>query len=178
MIRLKNILPKAFLIAIVEMVNIDGVEKTYRLLNSIGIELAEIEGPGFEGAWEDDINYLPICPFGSELIDFNNIYGETPHQFSKLMNYANKLKDESEDPWNFPALSSVLGILQHSYTRRRAELAQAKIYNVGSKSAINNIKVYNEQAIEKAGITQEYVDELLEHVFCVYKVEYNQKSNI
>ncbi|WP_407356977.1 hypothetical protein [Methanolobus sp. WCC5] len=178
MIRLKNILPKAFLIAVVEMVNMDGVEKTYTLLNSIGSELADIEGPGFEGAWEDDINYLPICPFGNELIDFNNIYGETPHQFTELINYVNKLKEESEEPWNFPALSSVLGILQYSYTHRRAELAEAKIYNVGSKSAVNNIKVYNEEAIEKTGMTKESVSEILNHAFCVYKVEYHQKSNI
>ncbi len=176
MIRLKNILPKAFLIGIVEMVDISGVQKTHQWITSIGVKLADIEGPGFEGAWEDDINFLPICPFGNELIDFNNIYGETPSQFNALINFVNKLKEESDEPWNFPALSSVLGILQNSYSKRRAELADARIYNVGSKSVVNNVKVYNEEAIEKTRMTKEQVSELLDRSFCVYRVEYLEKE--
>lgn len=175
MIRLKNILPKAFLIGIVELVDIAGVEKTYQWINTLATELADIEGPGFEGAWEDDINYLPICPFGNELIDFTNLYGETPSQFNELVNYVNRLKEESDDPWNYPALASVLGILQNSYVRRRAELADAHIYNVGSKSVVTNIKVYNEDAIEKARMTKEQVSELLDRAFCVYNVKYIEK---
>ncbi len=176
MIRLKNILPKAFLIGIVDMVEISGVEKTCKWLNSIGIELAEIEGPGFEGAWEDDINYLPICPFGNELIDFANIYGQTPPQFTELIEHVNELKARSDRPWDYPALSCVLGILQNSYNTHRALLADAHIYNVCSKSAVNNIKVYNEEAIEKAGMTKDQVSRILDHGFCVYKVEYIKKE--
>ncbi len=171
MIRLKNILPKAFLIGIVEMVNTAGVEKTCQWLYTIGYELAEIEGPGFEGAWEDDILYLPICPFSNELIDFNNIYGETPRQFNDLINHVNRKKEESDKAWNYPALSSVLGILHNSYSKRRAELAGSRMYNVGSKSVVNNVKVYNEEAIEKARMTKEQVSAILDHAFSVYKVE-------
>lgn len=173
MIRLKNILPKAFLFGIVEMVDISGVEKTYEWITTLGTKLAEIEGPGFEGAWEDDVNYLPICPFGNELIDFIHIHGsEIPSQFTELMNYVNRQKDESDEPWNYPALVSVLGILRHSYVTRRAEMAEAQVYNVGSKSVVNNIKVYNEEAIEKARMTKEQVSKILDRAFCVYKVEY------
>jgi hypothetical protein len=176
MIRLKNILPKAFLIGIVEMVDISGVEKTYEWIDTLGTKLAEIEGPGFEGAWEDDINYLPIYPFGNELIDFIHIYGgETPHQFTELTNYVKKLKEESDDPWNYPAIISVLDVFQNSYVKRRAELAGARIYNVGSKSVIKNIKVYNEEAIEKARMTKEQVNKILDRAFCVNKVEYLDK---
>lgn len=176
MIRLKNILPKAFLIGIMEMVDICGVENTFQWMNSIGMKLADIEGPGFEGAWEDDINYLPICPFGNELTDINNIYGETPAQFTELINYVNKLKEESDKPWEFPALSNVLGILQNSYIQRRAELADARIYNVGSKSVVSKIKIYNQEAIQQSTMTKEQVSELLDKAFYIYKVEYLAKE--
>ncbi len=171
MIRLKNILPKAFLIGIVKMVDLSGVERTYQWMDSIGKQLAEVEGPGFEGAWEDDINYLPICPFGNELIDFNNIFGETPSQFTELINYVNRIKAGSSEPWEYPALSSVLGILHHSYSKRRAELADHRIYNLGSRSVINDVKTYNDEAIEKARMTKDKVSDMLERSFCVYKVE-------
>lgn len=175
MIRLKNILPTAFLMGIVELVDMEGAGKTYEWINSIGIKLAEIEGPGFEGARENGINYLPIYPFASELIDFINILGETPSQFSEVISFCNKLRDESENPWDYPAITTILGLLEHSYTKKRAEMAGAKVYNVGSKSPFDESREYNADAMKKAGMSQKEVDVFLDKAYCVYKIEYPEE---
>lgn len=176
MIRLKNILPTAFLMGIMELVDLDGPKKTYEWINSIGIKLAEIEGPGFEGARENGVNYIPVYPFASELIDFINIMGETPQQFIEVISFSNRLQDESQNPWDYPAIANILGLLQHSYTKRRAEMAGANIYNVGSRSPLDNSREYNKHAMKKAGMTKKEVDMYLDKSYSVYKIEYPEEA--
>ncbi|WP_406656825.1 hypothetical protein V7O62_13305 [Methanolobus sp. ZRKC2] len=157
------------------MVDRDGPLETIRWLQDIGEELAILEGPGFEGAREDNINYLPICPFGSEITEFLEIY-KSPTQFDDVINKMYELKKDSDNPWDYPALIHVLGILQHSYSRKRAELAGAEIYNLGSKSQSGNLVKYNEEAIKKTGMTKEEVRKVLDKAFYVYKIEYPEKE--
>ena len=175
MIRLENMLPQAFLLGVVKMVDKDGALETIRWLEEIGEELAILEGPGFEGARENDINYLPICPFGSEITEFLEIY-ESPTQFDDVVNTMYELKNASDNPWDYPALTHVLGILQHSYSKKRAELAGAKMYHLGSKSPTSDFIQFNEEAIEKAGVTKEEVRKLLDKSFYVYKIVYPEKE--
>ena len=175
MIRLENMLPQAFLVGLIKMVDDNGPLETIRWLEQIGEELAILEGPGFEGAREDNINYLPICPFGSEITEFLQIYG-LPTQFEDIVNTMYELKDASDNPWDYPALLHVLGILQHSYSRKRAELAGAKLYHLGSKSPKGNKIQLNEEAIEKVGMNKDDVRKLLEKAFYVYKIVYPEKE--
>ncbi|MBN2109593.1 MAG: hypothetical protein JW705_00700 [Methanosarcinaceae archaeon] len=175
MIRLDNMLPHAFLVGVMKMVDKNGPLETIDWLQEIGEELATLEGPGFEGARENNINYLPVCPFGSEITEFLEIY-ESPAQFDDVVNAMYELKNASENPWDYPALTHVLGILQHSYTRKRAELAGARIYNLGSKSPNSDFIQFNEEAIEKAGMAKEEVRSILDKAFYVYKIVYPEKE--
>ncbi|MCD4704231.1 MAG: hypothetical protein K8R64_08085 [Methanosarcinaceae archaeon] len=170
MIRLENMLPTAFLMGIIEMVDSVGPEKTYYWLQSIGKRLGELEGAGFEGARDDSINYLPVCPFGTDLIDFININGERPQQYMDLIDFSNKKRDISDKPWEYPALTNVLGILHHSYSKQRADMAGVKLLNVGSRSPLTDAIEYNDAAIERAGLSREEVDHYLERSFCVFKI--------
>ncbi len=177
MIRLENMLPKAFLVGIMEMVDRFGPEETYNWIETIGAKLAEIEGPGFEGARENHVNFLPVCPFGSDFIEFVEMYGgEQPPQFVKIIEYVKDKKDSSKDGWKYPALSGVLGILHYSYSKKRAELAGADLLSVGSKSALTEELEYNYKAIEKAGMTKEEVDSYLEKSYCVFKINYHDEG--
>lgn len=176
MIRLENMLPKAFLVGIIEMVDMVGPEKTYHWIESIGNRLAEIEGPGFEGARDDNINYLPVCPFGNDLIEFIEIYGERPEEYQQLIDFVRNQKHQSEEGWNYPALSSAVGILHNSYSKRRAELAGAKLLHLGSKSPVSNTKEYNEQAIARSGISKDEVSGYLDKSFSVFKIEYPEEE--
>jgi len=175
MIRLENMFPQAFLVGVTKMVDKDGTLETIEWLQEIGEELATLEGPGFEGAREDSINYLPICPFGSEITEFNEIYGH-PAEFDDIVKKVYEMKSASDTPWEYPALTHALGVLQHSYSTKRAELAGAKIYSLGSKSPKGDFKQFNEEALEKAGMTKEAVGELLDRAFYVYKIVYPDKE--
>ncbi|MBP2029664.1 hypothetical protein J2755_000584 [Methanohalophilus levihalophilus] len=177
MIRLENMLPKAFLVGIMEMVDRFGPEETFNWIVSIGTKLAEIEGPGFEGARENHVNFLPVCPFGSDFVEFVEMYGgEQPSQFLEIIDYVNKQKETAEDGWNYPALSGVLGILHYSYSKKRAELAGAELLSVGTKSPLTDEFEYNYKAIEKAGMTKEEVDKYLDKSYCVFKIDYHDKE--
>ncbi|ADI73069.1 conserved hypothetical protein [Methanohalobium evestigatum Z-7303] len=173
MIRLENMLPKALLTGVLKMVDLDGPEKTLKWLEDIGKDLAEIEGAGFEGGRDDNILYLPICPFGGELIEFIEIYGEQPAQFKQVIEVSDKKRDNSDNPWDYPALSNILGVLHYSYVKRRAEMAGFKIFNLGCRSPMKDYDyiAYNEQAIEKVNMTREEVDKYLEKAYCVFKIE-------
>ncbi|TGC10564.1 hypothetical protein [Methanolobus halotolerans] len=175
MIRLENMFPQAFLVGVVKMVDKDGPLETIRWLQEIGEELATLEGPGFEGARENSINYLPICPFGSEITEFIEIYGY-PAEFNDIVNKMYELKNASDKPWKYPALTHVMGVLQHSYSTKRAALAGAELYNLGSKSPKGEFKQYNEEALEKAGMAKEVIEELLERSFYVYKIVHPDKE--
>ncbi|AEH61208.1 conserved hypothetical protein [Methanosalsum zhilinae DSM 4017] len=170
MIRLENMLPKAFLLGIVEMVNIVGPEKTLEWLEDIARRLGDIEGGGIEGAREDDINYIPISPCTTDLVEFMDMFGE-PEEFKKIIEYSNHKRDISERGWEYPALTNILGVLHHWYSYRRAEISGIKLLNVGSKSPFTDEYVYNEKAMEKAGMTREEVDRYLEKGYYVYKME-------
>ncbi|UGV41739.1 hypothetical protein J7W08_05540 [Methanococcoides orientis] len=176
MIRIENMISRAFLIGIIKMVDKNGVQNALEWLREIGEELAEIEGPGFEGAREDDINYLPVCPFSNTLLDFIAIYGERPSQFVELVNLSNKQMREAEDGWEYPALTTVTGILHHSYIKRRGKLAGVELLNVGSRCPRTNNIVYNEKALEKANMTKEDVDKYLEKAYYVCKINYLKKE--
>ncbi|WP_292486015.1 hypothetical protein [Methanohalobium sp.] len=173
MIRLENMLPKALLTGVLKMVDLDGPEKTLKWLEGIGKDLAEIEGAGFEGARDNNILYLPICPFGGELIEFIEIYGGQPAQFKQVIEVSDNKRDNSDNPWDFPALSNILGVLHYSYVKRRAEMAGFKIFNLGCRSPMKDSDyiAYNEQAIEKVNMTKEEVDKYLEKAYCVFKIE-------
>ncbi|MDK2833306.1 MAG: hypothetical protein PWP63_393 [Methanolobus sp.] len=177
MIRLENLLPRAFLTGIMKMVDMAGSLETIYWMQSIGKELADIEGPGFEGARADsDIVYLPISPFGNEVVEFSKIYEENPAQFNSVISTMSKLKGESDAPWEFPAMSHVLDVLQHSYNQKRAELAGTRLYNLGSKSPLGDVIQYNDEAIERAGLTKQDVAVMLEKAFFVYFIEHPEKE--
>lgn len=176
MIRVENMISKAFLLGIIEMVDKDGPEDTMSWLKKIGVKLAEIEGPGFEGAREGDINFIPVCPFSNVLLDFIQIYGERPSQFIELVAFSNRKMVEDEDGWKYPALTSVTGILYHSYTRKRAELAGVELLNVGSKCPRTQNNVYNEKALEKAEMSKEEVNKYLERSYYVCKINHPDKE--
>lgn len=176
MIRLENMLPRAFLVGIMKMVDMSGPLETISWMQSIGEELAVIEGPGFEGARMDtDIVYLPISPFGNEVVEFSRIY-EKPEQFSEIIGTMSNLKTKSAAPWEFPAMSHVLDVLQHSYNQKRAELAGTRFYNLGSKSPLGDVRQYNTEAIERAGMSKENVAEILDKAFFVYFIEHPEKE--
>jgi hypothetical protein len=176
MIRLENMLPRAFLMGIMEMEDSAGPKGTFDWLEAIGEKLAEIEGPGFEGDRENSIIFLPVCPFGSYYLDFVEVYGEEPSQYLRIINYVNEQKEKSEDGWKYPALSFVLEILHYSYSRKRAELAGADLLSLGSKSLFTEEAEYNYKAIEKAGMTKEAVNTYLEKSYCVFKIDFHDKE--
>jgi hypothetical protein len=177
MIRFENMLPRAFLVGITKIVDMAGPLKTISWMQSIGEELAQIEGPGFEGARTDtDIVYLPIAPFGNEIVEFSRVYDENPPQFNEIISTMSKLKSESAAPWEFPAMSHVLDVLQHSYNQKRAELAGTRYYNLGSKSTLGDTRQYNEEAIERSGLTKKDVAEILDKAFFVYVIEHPEKE--
>lgn len=177
MIRLENMLPRAFMVGIMKMVDRAGPLDTIYWMQSIGKELAGIEGPGFEGARMDtDIVFLPISPFGNEVVEFSKMYEENPAQFDEIIRTMSQLKSESDVPWEFPAMSHVLDVLQHSYNQKRAELAGTRLYNLGSKSPLGNLIQYNDEAIERAGMAKQDVAMILERAFFVYYIEHPEKE--
>ncbi|MGM0771719.1 MAG: hypothetical protein ACQESU_08965 [Halobacteriota archaeon] len=176
MIRIENMISRIFLIGILKMVDKNGPQNALEWLREMGKELAEIEGPGFEGAREGDINYLPVCPFSNILLDFITIYGERPSQFIELVNLSNKQMMEAEDGWEYPALTTVTGILHHSYIRRRGELAGVELLNVGSRCPRTNNIVYNEKALQRANMTKDEVDKYLEKAYYVCKIKHLEKE--
>ncbi|MBN1133376.1 MAG: hypothetical protein JXA38_00295 [Methanosarcinaceae archaeon] len=172
MIRLERILPKAFLIGIVELVNSAGPEKAYLWMQSIGEKLGEGEGPGFEGAREDNINYMPLCPFANHVVEFVGMYGERPSEFMDIIRCANERRDRSKNGWQYPAIANIFCVLHHSFRVKRASMAGAEILHLGCKSPLTEITAYNEKAIEKSGMTKDDVDKILEKSICVFKIEY------
>lgn len=171
MIRLCSMMPKAFLMGIVELVDMIGPEETNKWIVSIGKKMGEKEGPGLEGAREDGINFMPICPFANELISYVEMEGELPTQFMDIIKNTNKRAAESNAGWEFPAISQIFCILHHSYRKHRAEMAGNTILHLGCKSPFSSTVAYNDKAIEKAGMSREDVDKVLEKSVCVFKVE-------
>jgi hypothetical protein len=109
-------------------------------------------------------------------VEFVGIYGGEPPQYLRLIDYVNEQKDRAEDGWKYPALSSVLGILHYSYSRKRAELAGANLLSLASKSPVTEKKEYNDRALEKAGMSRKEADIYLEKGFCVFKIDYPDKE--
>ena len=171
MIRLSSLMPKAFLMGIVELVDIIGPEKTDQWIMSIGKKLGEREGPGVEGARENSINYMPICPFANELIEFMEMNGERPPQFMDIIRHTNKLRKGSDMGWEFPAISNIFCIFHHSYRKHRAEMAGNEMLHLGCISPLTKMIVYNDKAIEKAGMSRDDVDKVLEKSVCVFKID-------
>jgi hypothetical protein len=170
MIRLGNMLPQAFMIGIMKLVDMIGPEKTCEWLTSIGEELAITQGPGLEGVPEDDLNYLPMCPFSDELIRFIDMHGERPEQFQKMIECIAQREAADKDNVECPAVATILCLLHHAYRAKRAEMAGAELLHLASKSPIPSVPpAYNEEAIQKAGVSKEKVDRFLEKSICVFK---------
>jgi hypothetical protein len=125
---------------------------------------------------DTDIVFLPISPFGNEVVEFSKMYEEKPAQFNDVIRTMLKLKSESDAPWEFPAMSHVLDVLQHSYNQKRAELAGTKFYNLGSKSPLGDVIQYNDEAIERSGLAKHDVATILERAFFVYIIEHPEKE--
>ena len=171
MIRLSSMMPKAFLMGIVELVDMFGPEEADKWIMSIGKKLGEREGPGVEGAREDGINYMPICPFANEVVEFVDMEGGRPPQFMDIIKHTNKMRDESDRGWEFPAISNIFCILHHSYRKHRAEMTGSTMLHLGCKSPLSAAVAYNDKAIEKAGMSRDDVDKILEKSVCVFKIE-------
>ncbi|NIA03135.1 MAG: hypothetical protein GWP12_01140 [Nitrospirae bacterium] len=170
MIRLGNMLPQGFLIGIVDLVNIIGPEKTSEWLIRIGKELGETQGPGFEGAPEGDLNYLPMCPFTDELVRFMDMFGDKPEEFKRVVEYIKEREASNKEKVECPAVVNTLCLLHHGYRKKRAEMAGAETLHLASRCSIPEVAyAYNMEAIEKAGVTKEDVDKILEKGVCVFK---------
>ncbi|MCK4937340.1 MAG: hypothetical protein KAR85_01905 [Methanosarcinales archaeon] len=170
MIRLGSMLPQAFLIGITDLVDLIGAEMTVEWLIRIGTELGETQGPGLEGDPEGDLNYLPMCPFSHELIRYIDMFGERPEGFKIIVDYVKEREAADEDKVECPAVSSVLCLLHHAYRVKRAEMAGQKTLHLACKSPLTGSKTaYNEEAIEKAGVTKKDVDKIMEKSICVFK---------
>jgi len=170
MIRLGSMLPQAFMVSITELVKMVGPEKTCILLSRIGKGLAETQGAGLEGVPEDDLHYLPICPFADEIIRFVDLFGERPEEFQAIVKYVNEKEAMDKDKVECPAMASILCLLHNAYRKKRAEMAGFETLHLASKLSIAGVRLaYNEEAMEKAGKTKEDVDRILEKGACVFK---------
>ena len=170
MIRLGSMLPQAFMVGITDLVQMVGPEKTCILLSQIGKELAQTQGPGLEGVPEDDLHYLPMCPFADEIIRFVDLFGERPEEFQAIVKYVTEKEAGNKDKVECPAMASILCLLHNAYRKKRAEMAGFETLHLASKPSISNTNLaYNEEAIEKAGKTKEDIDKILEKSACVFK---------
>lgn len=170
MIRLGRMLPQAFMVSITELVNMLGPEKTCILLSRIGKGLAETQGAGLEGVPEDDLHYLPMCPFANEIIHFIDLFGERPEEFQTIVKYVTEKEYMDEDKVECPAMASILCLLHNAYRKKRADMAGFETLHLASKLSIAGGKLaYNEVAIEKAGTTKQEIDTILEKGACVFK---------
>jgi len=170
MIRLDSMLPQAFMIGIIEMVNEDGPEKTTKWLTNIGKEMAKTQGSGLEGNPLDGLNYLPLCPFADELIRFIDIFGEHPEEFLKIVQYVAEREAEDKNKVECPAVANILCLLHNAYRKKRARMAGYETLHLASKSLLPNVlPAYNEEAIKVAGVSREQVDELLKKGTCIFK---------
>lgn len=170
MIRLGNMLPQGFLIGIMDLVDMMGPEKTSEWLTRIGEKLGETQGPGFDGAPEDDLNYLPMCPFTDELIRFIDMFGERPEEFKRIVEYVTEREGSNKENVECPAVVNTLCLLHHGYRKKRAELAGAETLHLACRCSVPEVPpAYNMEAIEKAGVTKDDVDKILEKGVCVFK---------
>lgn len=170
MIRLGSLLPQAFMVGIAQLVDMMGTEKAVDWLIFIGEELAKTQGPGFEGAPENSLNYLPLCPFTDELVRFVDLFGERPEEYRKILEYVKEKKMDEKEKIKFPAVSTTLCLIHHAYRSRRAQLAGAETLHLACKCSVTDAPpVYNEEAIAAAGVSKEKVEKILEKGVCVFK---------
>lgn len=170
MIRLGSMLPQAFMVGITELVKTIGPGKTCILLSHIGKELAETQGAGLEGVPENDLHYLPMCPFADEIIRFVDLFGERPEEFKTIVEYVAEKEAMNKDKVECPAMASILCLMHNAYRKKRAEMAGFETLHIASKPSITGAKLaYNDEAMEKAGKTKEEIDRILEKGACVFK---------
>lgn len=170
MIRLGNMLPQGFLIGIMDLVDQIGPKKTSEWLTGIGEKLGETQGPGLEGAPEGDLNYLPLCPFYDELIRFIDLFGDRPEEFKRITEYVQEHEASNKEKVECPAVANTLCLLHHGYRKKRAEMAGAETLHLACRCSVSEVpSAYNMEAIEKAGVTKEDVDRILEKGVCVFK---------
>lgn len=170
MIRLGRMMPQAFMVGITDLVKMIGPEKTCILLSNIGKKLAETQGPGLEGVPENDLHYLPICPFADEIIRIIDLLGERPEEFQIIVKYVTEKEARNKDKVECPAVASILCLMHNAYRKKRAEMAGFETLHLASKLSIGGARLaYNEEAMEKAGKTKEEIDRILEKGACVFK---------
>ncbi len=151
----------AFLVAIIESVKRDDPDESIEWIESVAKNLGEREGPGLEGDPRGKVNCLHICPFANMLQKFTNEYGGMPEEFLELLN--------SERVQESFAASNIFCIFHHTLRAKRAELAGKEAFHLASDANVEGKAVYNQEAIEEAGLTKVEIDELLTKSVCIFR---------
>jgi len=156
----------AFIAGMIEVANSYGHQEFKNWLESIGVRLAELEGPGVEGKVKGTVNYSLSCPLYAIF--------EIPETFEALPGEENGYIDlellKGERPEEEAAASSVFCIMHHAQRIRRAELAGKNFYHLASRMSASDDPVFNDAAIELLGINKGDIEALLdEGAFCIFK---------
>jgi len=160
---IRKLVSEAFLMAIIESVRREGPEKAVEWIERVADDLGEKEGPGLEGDPRGGVNCLYICPFANMLQEFLNWYGGMPAEFAELLNCSQLNKKF--------AASNVFCIFHYTILAKRAELAGRNAVHLASNANAECKAAYNEDAIEKAGMTKEEIDEMLKKTVCIFQFE-------
>ncbi|MBE0517144.1 MAG: hypothetical protein IBX41_07145 [Methanophagales archaeon] len=158
----------SFIVGMIELHNLFGSESLYEWVKKIGERIAEVEGKGIEGKKINDVHYLPICPLAASYHFASNYEvlsksGETP--------YANLEELQKEQTAEDAALGSILCVMHHAYRKKRAELADKRIFHLAARSHLTNEPVFNEKAIERCGKRKEEIEKILDFGACIFNYE-------
>jgi len=157
----------SFIVGMIELNNLFGSESLYDWLKRIGERIAELEGKGIEGKKVDDVYYLPICPLTSVFH-----YASHHDELSKSgMAHADLEELKKEQKADDAALASILCVMHHAYRKKRAELADKRIFHLAARSHLTDEPVFNEKAMERCGKKREEIEKILDFGVCVFKYE-------
>jgi hypothetical protein len=157
----------SFIIGMIELNNLVGAESLYDWLKRIGERIAELEGRGIEGKKVDDVYYLPICPLASAF-QYASHHGE----LSKSgMAHADLEALQKEQKADDAALGSILCVMHHAYRKKRAELADKRVFHLAARSHLTTEPVFNEKAMERCGKKREEIEKILDLGVCIFKYE-------
>ncbi|VUT28208.1 MAG: hypothetical protein SYNGOMJ08_00772 [Candidatus Syntrophoarchaeum sp. GoM_oil] len=156
----------AFIAGIIEVSNEHGASGLKKWLESIGVRLAELEGPGIEGKLTGDLSSILSCPLYA-IFEIPETFEALPREENGYL-HLEELK--GENPEEEAAASSVFCIMHHAQRRKRAELAGKKFYHLASRMVASQEPVFNDAAIEKLGVDRKDIEELLEKgAHCIFK---------
>lgn len=157
----------SFILGMIELNNLFGSESLYDWLKRIGERIAELEGKGIEGKKTGDVYYLPTCPLASVFH-----YASHHDELSKSGEvYADLEELKKEQKAEDAALASMLCIMHHAYRKKRAELADKRIFHLAARSHLTDEPVFNEKALERCGKRREDIEKILDFGVCVFKYE-------